>query len=149
LRVVYQPLSYKPWRIEPYHGGAIAISESNDGLKNVVAGCSKLGPYVALFDSTPDVDEPWLNQGRISGAIGGVHPVFGAKVDPSRVTLIHRKDGVILQFPLPTNNPPFTSPELFSFSVGYPMACSTNKYMASTVNFVPAVQLAFQVRYAP
>jgi hypothetical protein len=40
LRVVYQPLSYKPWRIEPYHGGAIAISESNDGLKNVVAGCS-------------------------------------------------------------------------------------------------------------
>jgi hypothetical protein len=33
LRIIYEPWTYKPWRVEPYHGGAFAIAESNDGVK--------------------------------------------------------------------------------------------------------------------
>jgi hypothetical protein len=49
LRVAYEPFRYKPWRIEAYRGGAIAISESNDGLSRMIASCSKqLGPNVTM-----------------------------------------------------------------------------------------------------
>ena len=54
LRVFYEPEGFKPWRIEPYKNGAVAVSQSNDGLRSIVAGCSpKTGPYVALIDKQP------------------------------------------------------------------------------------------------
>jgi len=54
LRVTYIPSAYKPWRVEPYKGGAIAVAESNDGSKNVIVSCSRqLGPNVALIDLKP------------------------------------------------------------------------------------------------
>ena len=145
LRVVYQPTSYTAWRVEPYENGAIAVSKSNDGLRSVVAGCSaQSGAYVALIDTSPGVDEGWLNQCRVMGA-QGVHPIFGTIVQPNQVQLGRLKGGgVMLRFQLPTRNPPLTSPQLFTWATGYPMACSTNTYLASTENFVPAVRLAFR-----
>jgi hypothetical protein len=40
LRVTFEPMGYKPWRIETYKGGALAVSQSNDELSSVVVGCS-------------------------------------------------------------------------------------------------------------
>jgi hypothetical protein len=146
LRVTYEPYSFKPWRIEPYENGAIAVSESNDGLRNVVAGCSaRSGPYVALIDASPDVDEGWLEHCRATGNLDtNTHPVFGTMVPPSQTTLSRRKGTVIMRFQLPTRNPPLTSPNLLSFDLNYTHNCSTNRYYASTENFVPAVRLAFR-----
>ena len=54
LRVVYEPMNYTAWRMEPYEDGAIASSKSNDGLRTVVAGCSmQSGPFVAIIDTSP------------------------------------------------------------------------------------------------
>ena len=146
LRVTYRPYTFKPWRIEPYENGAIAVSESNDGLRSVVAGCSSRGgTYVALIDTSPDVDEGWLEQCRMAGnGNTHAHPVFGAMVTPSQTTLSRRNGGVIMRFQLPTRNPPLTSPNLLSFDLNYTHACSTNRYYASTENFVAAVRLAFR-----
>jgi hypothetical protein len=146
LRVTYQPYSFKPWRIETYENGAIAVSESNDGLRSVVAGCSsRSGPYVALIDASPDVDEARLEQCRMVGNIdSNAHPVFGTMVTPSHTTLSRRNDTVIMRFQLPNRNPPLTSPNLLSFDLAYSHACSTNRYFASPENFVPAVRLAFR-----
>ena len=35
LRVIYEPWSYKLWHLEAYRGGAIATTESNDGLRSM------------------------------------------------------------------------------------------------------------------
>jgi hypothetical protein len=52
--VTYIPSVYKPWRVEPYKGGAIAVAESNDGSKNVIVSCLRqFGPNVALIDLKP------------------------------------------------------------------------------------------------
>jgi hypothetical protein len=147
LRVVYEPSTYKSWRIEPYNNGAIAVSESNDGLRSVVAGCSvKTGPYVALIDPEPQVTESWLEQCVPMGTIDAhVHPVFGTIVQPSQVSWSHyKKSGFIIRFQLPSRNPPLTSPNLLTFDLGYSHACSTGMYQASTENFLPAVRLALR-----
>jgi len=121
LRVIYEPWAFKPWRVEPYHGG----EDSVDGLKSIVASCSnRLGPNVALVNAKPTWDvASWFDQCRKIEPPGG-HPVFGARVNPSQIQIIRRKDGgVVMRFRLPTNNPPMTSPSLLSFDVGYPRAC--------------------------
>ena len=151
LRVVYEPLRYSAWSVEPYKGGAIAASKSNDGLRTIVAGCSTQGgPYVAIVDTSPNVDEGWLNQCRVMGAANasGINPVFGAAVPANNVSLSHLKGGgVTMRFQLPTRTPPLTSPKLLTFETGYPMACSTEAYQASSDNFVPAVRLALRNCY--
>ena len=149
LRVVYQPDSFKPWRVDPYENGAIAVSESNDGSRKIVAGCSiKSGAFVVLIDSSANVDEHWLEQCRVMGTIDAhVHPVFGTIVQPNQISLTRRKDAVVMRFQLPTRNPPLTSPNLLSFDLGYPMACSTGSYQGSTENFSPAVRLALRNCY--
>ena len=149
LRVFYEPEGFKPWRVEPYKNGAIAVSQSNDGLRSIVAGCSgKTGPYVALIDNSPSADERWLEQCRTSGTIDAhVHPVFGAVVQPNQVTLKHQARGLTMRFRLPTLNPPLTSPKLFSSDLGYSMACSTGTYQASNDNFNTTVRLALRNCY--
>jgi hypothetical protein len=147
LRVTYEPSSYKPWRIEAYKGGAIAIAESNDGQKKVVASCSKqLGPNVALINSKPTWDvASWFEQCRSLNLPGGGQPVFGTRVSPDGIKVLRRKDGgVIVRFQLPTQSPPLSSPEMLSVQDGYPRACSTNEYLASRENFIPAVRLALR-----
>jgi hypothetical protein len=145
LRVTYEPYSFKPWRVEPYQNGAIAVSESNDGFRSVVAGCSaQSGPYVALIDASPNVDEQWLERCLSRGTDTHANPVFGTMVPPSQTTLSRRNGSVLMRFQLPNRNPPLTSPELLTFDLGYPHVCSTNRYQASTESFVPAVRLAFR-----
>jgi hypothetical protein len=146
LRVTYEPRAWKPWRLEPYRGGAIAISETNDGTKRMVASCTRrLGPQVALtnFDTSWDVAY-WFGQCR-TNLLGGAHPVFGTEVDPTHVQTIKRKEGgAIIRFRLPTAAPSLTSPALFSFgSPAYPSACVSDQYEGSKINFEPVVRLAF------
>lgn len=153
LRVTYDPNGYKSWQIEPYQGGAIAVSQSNDGLRSVVAACSRQGgPYVAIIDSSPNADQQWLDQCRVMGAGAGgwpgINPVFGAAVPASNVSLATRSGGgTIMKFQLPSNDPPLTSPKLFTWETGYPLACSTNRYSASSENFAPSVRLAMRNCY--
>jgi hypothetical protein len=132
LRVAYEPFRYKPWHVEPYRGGAIAVSESNDGQSRMIASCSKqLGPNVTLIDSTTSWDiGAWFRQCR-NGDRNGAHPVFGTRVDPSRVKVINHADGgAMIRFQLPTYDPPLTSAELLSIE-NYSMACSTNRYLGT------------------
>jgi hypothetical protein len=146
LRVTYEPWAYKPWQVEPYRGGAVAVTTSADGTKSMVVSCSsKLGPNVSLINAKPTWDVgSWFDQCSKLNLPGGL-PVFGTRVDPSRIQVIHRKDGaVVMRFQLPTANPPLSSPSLLSFEEGYPRACSTNEYLGSTESFVPAVRLAFR-----
>jgi hypothetical protein len=144
LRITYEPWAYKPWRIDAYHGGAVAIAESNDGLKSIVVSCSKqLGPNVAIINSKPSWDvASWFEQCRTTELPGG-HPVFGTLVSVNRIRVIHRKDGaVLMRFHLPTYDPPLTSTSLLSSQLGYPRVCSSYEYQASSENFVPSVRLA-------
>jgi len=49
LGVTYAPYDWKAWRIEPSQGGAIAISETNNGKVRMEAFCTKKhGPQVVL-----------------------------------------------------------------------------------------------------
>lgn len=146
LRATYEPRAWKPWRLEPFNGGAIAVSETNDGAKRMVASCTRrLGPQVVLtnFDTSWDVAS-WFGQCRTI-PFGGTHPVFGTGVDPARVQVIKRKEGgAIIRFRLPSVAPNLTSPALFSFeSSAYPSACMSDQYEGSKINFEPTVRLAF------
>ena len=146
LRVTYAPWAYKPWQVEPYRGGAVAVATSVDGTKSMVASCSsKLGPSVSLINTKPTSDVgSWFDQCSKLNLPGGL-PVFGTHVDPNHVQVTRRRDGaVVMRFQLPTPNLPLSSPSLLSFKDGYPRSCSTNDYLGSTENFVPAVRLAFR-----
>jgi hypothetical protein len=149
LRVSFKPAGYKPWHLETHGKGAIAVAESNDDLKRVAAGCTtQIGAYVAIIDTSPKVEERWLEQCRASGGINGMHTVFGASVPPSKVQLLrHKSGGMIMRFQLPDYTPPLTSPELLSFGVGYAMVCSSSDYRPSAENFVSSVRLAFRNCY--
>jgi hypothetical protein len=146
LRVTYDPRAYKPWRVEAYRGGAIAVAESSDSTKNVVVSCSRqLGPNVALIDLKPFSEAAdWYEQcSRLNLPDG--QPVLGARVARESVRVIRRKDGsLVMRFRLPTNNPSLTSPKLLSFDDGYPRACSSGDFLATRENFVPAVRLALR-----
>ena len=146
LRVTYEPNVYKPWHVEAYKGGAIAVAESNDGLKTIVASCSKrYGPNVTLIYSKPAWDvASWFEQCRTMNPEEG-HHVFGAFVSPDKVKVTRRKDGVVMmRFQLPSSNPPLNSSSFLSFDDGYPRACSTADYLGTTENFSPTVRLAFR-----
>jgi hypothetical protein len=145
LRVTYEPRAWKPWRLEPFRGGAIAISETNDGTKRIVASCTRrLGPQVVLTDFSARDVATWFEQCR-TNLLGSAHPVFGAEVDPARVQVSKRKEGgSIIRFRLPTAAPSLTSPALFSLrSSAYPYACKSDQYEGSENNFEPTVRLAF------
>jgi hypothetical protein len=91
LRVAYESFRYKPWHVEPYRGGAIAVSESNDGQSRMTASCSKqLGPNLTLIDATTSWDiAAWFTQCREMLPFDERgHPVFGTLVDPSRVQVV-------------------------------------------------------------
>ena len=146
LRVTYQPWAYNPWQVEPYKGGAVAITKSVDGTKSMVASCSKkLGPTISLINAKPTWDvASWFDQCSKLDLPGGL-PVFGTRVAPNHVQVIRRNDGaIVMTFQLPTIDPPLTSPSILSFGEGYPRACSTNEYLGSTQGFVTAVRLAFR-----
>ncbi|MGJ5222066.1 hypothetical protein ACQR1Q_34955 [Bradyrhizobium oligotrophicum] len=147
LRVVYQPHAYKPWRVEPFKGGAIAIAESNDTSKNVVVSCSlQFGPNVALIDLKPQRDAAaWYEQCSKTVLPDGGQPVLGERIAPSKIRVTRRKDGsIIMRFGLPTHNPPLTSSEFLSFKDGYPRACSSPEFRTSAENFAASVRLAMQ-----
>jgi hypothetical protein len=146
LRVTYIASAYKPWRVEPYKGGAIAVAERNDGSKNVIVSCSpQLGPNVALIDLKPWPEAAsWYEECNKFSADGG-HSILGTKVDPNRIRVIRRKDGsIVIRFQLPTNNPSLTSSDMFSIDDGYSRACSTAGFFTSPENFVPAIRLALR-----
>ncbi|WP_271504972.1 hypothetical protein [Bradyrhizobium sp. CCBAU 11357] len=146
LRVTYEPRGWKPWQVEPFRGGAVAVSETNDGTKRMVASCTRrLGPQVVLTNADMSWDVAnWFEQCR-TGLLGSAHPVFGTEVDPSRVQVSKRKEGgAFIRFRLPTTTPNLASPALFSFqSPAYPYACGSDQYEGSKINFEPAVRLAF------
>jgi hypothetical protein len=146
LRVTYDPRAYKPWRVETYRGGAIAVAESSDSSKNVVVSCSRqLGPNVALIDLKPLSEAAsWYEQcSRLNLPDG--QPVLGTKVGIDRIRVIRRKDGsLVMRFQLPTVNPSLTSSNLLSFDDGYPRACSSGDFLTTRENFVPAVRVALR-----
>ena len=41
LRITYDPTAWKPWRIETYSRGVVAVSETEDQSKRMVAACFK------------------------------------------------------------------------------------------------------------
>jgi hypothetical protein len=72
LKLVYEPSAWKPWHIEPYKSGVIAVSETNDAKMQMVASCSRRsGPEVVLIDHSKDVGG-WFEQ-----CMKARHPVFG------------------------------------------------------------------------
>lgn len=145
LRIIYDPEAWKPWRVETFHGGAIAISETNDGKIKMLASCSnRSGPVVVLTDLTQP-DESWFKKNQTC-ASNGKHPVFGTFVDESRVDVLKlQAGGASIRFRLTTNKPPLTSAAIFDpFSDRYPKACTTNRYRGTSENLKPAVTLAFR-----
>jgi hypothetical protein len=149
LRIVFDPMGYKPWRVETYKGGALAVSESNDGLRSIIAGCSiRGGRYAAIVDHSKEADPQWLEQCRVNGTIQAhAHNIFGSQVDVSQTKLMQGSDGIILRFSLPSGVLPLSTPEFLNFGEDYPMACSTNRYLASTENFQASVRLALRNCY--
>jgi hypothetical protein len=146
LRITFEPMGYKPWHVETYKGGALAVSESNDGLRSIVAGCSiRGGRYAAIIDHSKEADPQWLEQCRVNGTIEGhAHNVFGTQVDVSQTKLMRNSDGVGLRFSLPAGPLPLSTPDFLNFRRDYPMACSTDRYLGSTENFQTSVQLALR-----
>jgi hypothetical protein len=145
LRVVYEPRAWKPWRLETWQGGVVAISDTNDGSRRMSALCTKrLGPQVVLIDMATSWDVAgWFEQCR-NHTFEGYHPVFGAKVSPSQVQVIRRKEGgAAMRFRLSTNSPPFTTPALLDAS-SYDGACSSEHYQSTMSNFREAVQIALR-----
>jgi Predicted periplasmic protein len=142
LKVAYQPEAWKPWRIEAYKDSIEAISETADGQIRMVAHCSRQhGFQVVLTDRTQDGDE-WFKQ--VKGCAGKRgHPVFGTFVDGRSVGIFKTQEGAGIVFVLPHGTPPLTSPALLDADP-YPMACRSERYQGSTVNFAPAVRLAFR-----
>ena len=104
LRIVYEPYKWMPWRVEAYRGGAIAISETYDGQRSMVASCSRqFGPQVVLTDKMKDAAS-FFEQKRTCGE---KQPVFGTHVDESRMEVRERKEGgAFIRFKLPTSAPP-------------------------------------------
>jgi hypothetical protein len=146
LRITFEPTGYKPWRIETYKGGALAVSESNDGFRSIVAGCSiKGGRYAAIVDRSKEVDPQWLEQCRMNGTIQShAHNVFGTQVEVSQTKMTKNSEGVILRFTLPSGPLQLSAPDFLNIRTDYPMACSTDRYLASTENFQASVQLALR-----
>ena len=145
LRIVYEPEAWKPWRVETYRGGAIAISETNDGKIKMVASCSgNQGAQVVLTDQTQP-DESLFKRDRTC-PVRGKHPVFGTFVDQSQVEVFKPESGGAgIRFRLPTKNLPLTSPAIFGqFNENYRVSCTTKRYEGTTENFAPAVNLAFR-----
>ena len=50
----------------------------------------------------------------------------------------------MMRFQLYTYDPSLTSSTFLSSGMGYARACSTNEYLGSTENLVPAVRLALR-----
>ena len=155
LRVVYYPSGYKPWRVEPYRGGAIAVTESNDGSKRIVAGCSRrTGTYVALIDRESHFDPQlkrdladWFEQCRKMGPVQGRHPVFGALVPSEHVEVIRPKGGgAMMRFRLPSVGLKIDSAEFLTFA-HYPRSCSSGDFFGSKLNLEASVRLALRACY--
>ena len=151
LRVIYEPRAWKPWWLESYRGGAIAISETNDRSKRMVASCTKrFGAQVVLTDTATNWDVGgWFEQVRTC-PFDSTHPVFGVRVDPNQVQVIRRKEGgAAIRFKLPTSTPPLTTPALLDEDgSAYPSGCSSGSYQGTMANFQPTAHLAFRNCFA-
>lgn len=142
LKVAYEPGRWKPWRVEAYRGGALAVSETEDGTASMVASCSrKYGAQVALTDRLEGSEE-WFRQVK-DCTDDGRHPVFGTYVTPRNVGVGKAGRGGVIVFALPDASPPLTGPTLLEGGT-YAMACRSGRYAGSKVNFVPAVRLALR-----
>ena len=90
LRVIYEPYKWMPWRVEAYRGGAIAISETYDRQRSMVASCTqKFGPQVVLTDNITTNAASFFEEKRTCGE---KQPVFGTQVDESRMEVRERKE---------------------------------------------------------
>lgn len=154
LGVAHEPRKWRPWRIETFRGGVLAISETNDLRTKMVISCSRRnGPQLVLTDTIPPPREPsplgdfaaWFEQNRNCVDDAG-HPVLGARVHPSRVEVIRMGEHTAaIRFRLPNSNPPLTSPAIFDRAgTSYPNACSTYEYQGALENFVPAARVALR-----
>ena len=109
----------------------------------MVASCSRqFGPQVVLTDKMNGAGLVF-EQKRTCGE---KQPVFGTQVDESRMEVRERKEGgAFIRFRLPTSAPPLTTPALFPRGTGeLTTPCSTSTYMGTSVNFEPAVRLAYK-----
>ncbi len=144
LRVRFDPRRWSSWRIEPYRGGVIAMSETGDGDFRVVASCTrKRGPQVVLTSKRSSHGE-WFEQCRNVG-FENYHIIFGEKVAFDRTEVIRfDTGGGSIRFRLPTARPALKSPEIFAHSTNYPTMCSTYAFSGTIENFAPSVQAAMK-----
>jgi hypothetical protein len=145
FRVVYDADAWKPWRVETYRAGALAMSETNDGRIRMVASCTPLrGLQVVLTDTRRPGMAEWFEQNRTC-ANGGQHPIFGTTVPPERVDVLRLPNGAAIRFRLATSPLSLSSPAIFDRNgSAYPSACSTLAYQGTRENFEAAVRLAFR-----
>jgi hypothetical protein len=144
LKLAYKPHGWKPWHIETYKNGVIAVSETNDAKVEMVAPCSRRSdPKVMLIDRSTDSDVgQWFEGNRTCTS---AHPVFGTLVKPDHINVARVAGGASISFHLPTATPPLDSPAIFPRDPDiYAIACSTDSYGGSRVNFKPAVSVAFR-----
>lgn len=140
-RVSYNPGAWKPWRIETFRGGVLAISETASGRARMVASCTKKrGPQLVLTSQNEHSGD-WLDRCRDQGP----HPVLGEMV-PNEKTEAFRLSGGggSIRFRLPTTNPKLSSAGLFEHSTVYPTACSAMGWGGNTQNMAAAVRAALK-----
>lgn len=140
-RVAFDPGAWKPWRIETFRGGVLAISETVSGRTRMIASCSKRrGPQLVLTSQTPNSAE-WLENCKDLGP----HPVLGEIVPNDRVEVLRLPEGAgSIRFRLPTANPRLTSSGLFQHSTVYPTMCSAMGWGGSSENMAAAVRAALR-----
>lgn len=144
-RVSYNPGAWKPWRIEAYRGGVLAISETASGRTRMVASCSKKrGPQLVLTSQSDNAAE-WFERCKDLGP----HPVLGEMVPTDQVEVIPLRSGAgSIRFRLPTTSPKLTSAGLFEHSTVYPTMCSAMGWRGNPQNMTAAVRVAFKNCFA-
>ncbi|OYW68852.1 MAG: hypothetical protein B7Z40_00905 [Bosea sp. 12-68-7] len=149
LRVSFQPDKWQPWRLEPYKGGALAVSESQDRRIKMVIGCSRRqGTFMTLTDDTSAAMRQWFSQLRTC-AFNGAHPVLGRQVNPDQVTVVPSSVGATIRFRLPGRPADGAPPTLFEKGgPDYPNACTATAYAGTTAGFGAAVSVAMRACFA-
>jgi hypothetical protein len=139
FRVAYNPDAWRPWRIETFRQGVVAVSEKADGTARMVASCTKArGSQLVLTNLRPGTLE-WLK-----GCQDYTHIVLGEDVPRSATEIIALPNGASMRFRLPTNRPKFGSPGLFEHTTRYPTACSTLGWGGNAANMEAAVRIALR-----
>jgi hypothetical protein len=143
LRITYAPDSWQPWRLEPYRGGALAVSETQDGKLKMVIGCSRRqGIFMTLTDDSRPEIRSWFEQIRTCG-FDGTHPVLGRQIKPGQVVVSHSVVGATIRFRLPREPHNDATPALFvRGGPDYPNACTASAYQGTMKSFWATVVVA-------